>query len=196
MKLLLATSNQGKAQELQEFFGKQNFNFLSLQNFPKIKEPEENGKTFKENSEKKAKYFGQKFKNSTIGEDSGIILDAFPKKFGLRTRREIQAENDEEWLNLFLKLMHKQTNRKATFYSAITFFDPIKKTKFSALGKTTGTILENPAGPIEQGIPISSIFIPEGHNKVFSKLSKTKKNEISHRGKSAKIIKKQILNYR
>jgi XTP/dITP diphosphohydrolase len=194
-EILIATGNSGKKKEMLSFFREiNNITFLSLKDFPKIEEPEENGKTFEENAMIKAKYFANKFQITTLGEDSGLILSAFPEKFGLRTRREIEAKNDVEWITKFLKLLNEVTDRSATFYSAMAFFDPKTKTEQTFLGQTSGIITDFPRTALEKGIPVSSVFVPEGEEDVFSAMLRKKKNEISHRGKSANLMKKFLIN--
>lgn len=188
MKILIATGNEGKKNELLEFFSsiRSDIDFLFLSDFPVCDEPEEDGETFEANALIKARYFAKKFEIPTLGEDSGLILDAFPNKFGLKTKREISAKNDEEWLAKFLEMLKNEKNRKASFYSAIAFFDPQKNISKTFLGTTSGIITHFPEGKIEQGIPVSSVFRPKTLNQVFSEMSKMQKNEVSHRGKSAK----------
>ena len=188
MKILIATGNEGKKKEMLEFFSsiQEKVTFLSLNDFPTVDDLEENGKTFEENALLKAQYFGKKFQIPTIGEDSGLILEAFPKKFGLKTKREISASSDEEWLEIFLKMLENQPNRNATFYSAMAFFDPKTNTSKTFLGTTSGTICEKPEAELEKGIPVSAVFICEGETKVFSAMTRAEKNRISHRGKSVK----------
>ncbi len=184
-KILIATGNKGKKKEMLSFFkGIEGVEFLSLKDFPEVEEPEENEKTFEENAMVKAKYFAEKFNIPTLGEDSGIKLSAFPEKFGVKTKREIKAKDDIEWLSKFLELLEKEENRTATFYSAIAYFDPVKKIEKTFLGQTSGTITEFPQTALEQGIAVSSVFIPENHDMVYSAMTKKEKNQVSHRGKS------------
>ena len=191
MKILIATGNQGKLKELIEGFAlfgaTENIEFLSLNDFSRdFGEPEENGKNYQENALIKAKYFAEKSGIPTIGEDSGLELAAFPTKFGLKTKREISAKNDEEWLAIFLQMLAGTENRKATFFSAIAFFDPTNSREKIVLGQTSGTITAQPETELEPGIPVSAVFTPESLNKVFSSLSKMEKNQVSHRGKAVK----------
>ncbi len=183
--ILLATGNRGKAQEILDFFEDTQIMFQLLSDFPAIDDVEETGSNFEENALIKAKYFGNKFQVSTIGEDSGLILEAFPNMFGLKTRREFDADTDEAWLEQFMTLMDGIDNRRATFYSSMAFYDPVQNIEKTALGKTSGIILHEPTTPMEQGIPISAVFVPNGSNQVYSAMSKSEKNEISHRGKSS-----------
>lgn len=191
--LLLATGNPGKKQELLEAFeihGRlPGWEFVGLETFPQITEDvEETGKTFEENARLKAEFFGKKAGIPTLGEDSGIVLEAFPEKFGVRTRREIDGALDEQWLDLFLKMLTNAPTRQAAFFSATAFFDPKTGQTRTFLGQTPGVITQTPEAPIEPGIPVSAVFRAAGQEKVYSALSKSEKNKISHRGKSVQQL--------
>ena len=56
--LLIGTNNKGKLREIKNLLPK-NINILSTSKL-KIKSPKENGKTFKENSLIKSRYFSKK----------------------------------------------------------------------------------------------------------------------------------------
>lgn len=197
MQLLIATGNEGKKKEILEFFENlaQDFEFLTLNDFPAIEEPEEDGQTFEANALIKARYFAKAFGIPTISEDAGLILEAFPEKFGLKTRREIQADMDEEWLDKFLSLLEGAPSRAATFYSAMAFYDPQTDEEQVFMGECRGLITQQSETSLEGGIPVSAVFRPEGFDMVFSAMTKKLKNEISHRGKSARkmeeFLKKQ-----
>ncbi len=198
-KILIATGNQGKLRELLEGFrlygATKNIEFLSLNDFSRdFTEPEENGKNYQENSLIKAKFFAELFQIPTIGEDSGLELEAFPEKFGLKTKREISAKNDEEWLKKFLEILENQNNRRATFFSAITFYNPQTKNFAGFLGKTAGIITKKPETSLEPGIPVSAVFKADGQSKVFSELRKDEKNEVSHRGKAVRQMAQFLIN--
>lgn len=192
MKILLATGNEGKRNEMVEAFRVhglgENFNFASLKDLGRTEDPEETGTTFEENALLKAKFFADLTGLPSIGEDSGLILDACPEKFGLRTRREIPEAEDRAWLDAFLKLLEGETNRKATFYSSMAYFDPQTQKEFICIGECSGVITEKPETEMESGIPVSAVFIPDGHEVVYSAMSKEEKNAVSHRGWSAQAM--------
>lgn len=184
--ITLATTNQGKAREMQQFFGEiKGFTWLSLADYPEVQEPEETGTTFEANAQLKAQYYGEKLQTTVIAEDSGLILSAFPDKFGLKTRRELDAKDDHDWLDQFLALLRDEEDRKATFYSAIAYYDPATKTDLVVMGESSGEIVDFPQAPIEAGIPVSSVFMPDGADEVFAAMTKTEKNQVSHRGRAA-----------
>lgn len=198
-KVLIATSNQGKLKELIEGFklykADKYFKFLSLNDFSQyFDDPEENGENYEENALIKAKYFAEKFNIPTIGEDSGLELAAFPDKFGLKTKREIPAKNDDEWLEKFLEMMKTEENRRATFFSATAYFEPETKKLATFLGTTSGEITHSPETKLESGIPVSAVFKVDGEIKVFSAMNKDEKNKISHRGKSVKKMAEFLIN--
>ncbi len=189
MKILLATGNKGKRNEMVEAFRvhglSEDIEFASLKDLGRTEDPEETGTTFEENALLKAKFFADLTGLPSIGEDSGLVLDACPEKFGLRTRREIGEKEDGAWLDVFLKLLEGEINRKATFYSSMAYFDPTTQKTYTCLGKCSGVITEQPETDMEPGIPVSAVFIPDGHDVVYSAMTKEAKNAVSHRGWSA-----------
>lgn len=184
--ITLATTNQGKAREMQQFFSTLKlWHWQTLTHFKPLAEPEESANTFESNALLKAQYYGKKLNTRVIAEDSGLILAAYPEKFGLNTKREIPAKDDHDWLDKFLALVRNEPNRSATFYSAIAYFDPTTNTKMVFLGESHGEIVDFPQAPIEPGIPVSSVFLPVEADEVFGAMDKETKAQFSHRGRAA-----------
>ena len=77
-KLLIGTNNKGKLKEIRDLLPKY-IKISSASDF-KIKSPKENGKTFKENSQIKSKYFSKKSGLTCLADDSGIEIDILKKK--------------------------------------------------------------------------------------------------------------------
>lgn len=197
MRLLIATGNPGKKKELLEAFvsfGLENVEVVGLDEVDVTGEPDENAATFEENAKIKAEFFGKQSRMLTLGEDSGLVIEAFPEKFGVRTRRELNAKNDAEWMEKFLELMTGAPTRRATFFSATAVWDPATGKCVSFLGSTSGEILDKPQTEFEPGIPVSSVFVADGQKKVYSALSRDKKNQISHRGKSVRQLVEFLRN--
>ena len=190
LKILLATGNPGKKKEILECFAslKGQIQWCSLKDFPPIPEPEENGSDFETNAAIKAEYFGKAHNILTLSEDSGLSIEAFPDKFGVRTKREFTAKDDMDWMTQFLDLMDGEDNREAHFYSAFALFDPKTGKSQTTLGGIGGEIAEFPMAPLEPGIPVSSVFMPEGYSEAYSAMTKKQKSTISHRGRSAALM--------
>ncbi|HEY5714715.1 MAG TPA: non-canonical purine NTP pyrophosphatase [Candidatus Gracilibacteria bacterium] len=195
-KILIATNNPGKYKELVEAFESLSgtFEFLSLADFPAVDDVEETGSTFESNALLKARYFGDRLGLPTLSDDSGFILEAYPEKFGVKTKRELNAKDDIDWMAQFIDLIEPLDNRRATFYCAMAFYDPHTKDEKVCLGQTQGEMMEFPQTPLEKGIPVSSIFLPDGETDVYSAMSKSQKNEISHRGKACGMMRDFLLD--
>jgi len=84
-KLLVGTNNKGKLKEIKDLLPK-NLQIFSTTDF-KIKSPVENGKSFKENSLIKAKYFSKKSKMICLSDDSGLEIDILEGDPGIHSAR-------------------------------------------------------------------------------------------------------------
>ncbi len=195
MKLLVATKNPGKFVEISEVLCALPIELVSLRDVGIEDEVEEHGDTHEANAILKARHFYQKTKLPTLGEDSGIYVDAFPGELGVATRRweGLHHASDAEWMKHFLKKMAhvppKTRGAKFVCTAALILDDAsfIKPHLFS--GETLGTITPTLEAPLVAGIPISSCFRPVGCQKVYASLSVEEKNQVSHRGKAMHAIK-------
>ena len=84
-KLLIGTNNKGKLREIRNLLPK-NIKILSTSDL-KIKSPKENGKTFKENSLIKSRYFSKKTNLMCLADDSGLEIDILDKRPGVYSAR-------------------------------------------------------------------------------------------------------------
>lgn len=196
-KILIATHNLGKYKELMEVLEDLPFKFVSLNDEKVTEDVEEHGDSFEANAILKAEFFSQLTGLPTISDDSGIHVDAMAGELGVKTRRwGAGAEaSDEEWLTHFLDRMAKVMNRRAEFVAVIAFAHPHAET-VTFRGECVGQILDKPATKIEPGIPLSSVFLPDGKDKVYSAMSKVEKNAISHRGQAIKKCHEYLLKER
>ena len=191
-KLLIATENIGKLEGIKKYLKGLPFELLSMKEVNiSIPDEIENGTTYEENAEKKAKYCAQKVGILALADDSGIMVDVLKNELGVHTRRWGAGKNatDEEWLAYFLKRMENEENRNAKFVSCICVANKGGEVIVAARGENKGVILNKIAAPIKQGIPLSSVFLSNGATKVNSALSAEEKNEVSHRGKALKKIR-------
>lgn len=202
-KLLIATQNIGKFGEIQEVLGSLPLDLyhLKLKDFSaKLKDDdfEEHGSTFEENAELKAMHYHEIIGIPTIGEDSGIIVDALEGELGVKTRRWGAGANatDEEWIEHFMKVMKDvpENERTARFVCAAAFIDGGGEVAMFR-GQTEGIITDELEAPLKPGIPLSSCFRPIGKDKVYAALSEEEKNQISHRGKAFHELKDYIAKH-
>ena len=154
---------------------------------------DEVGETFEENALGKARFFAEKAGMVAVADDSGIFIEALADELGLKTRRwgAGHEASDEEWLAHFMERMGEEENRKAKFVCAAALVTPDGDgDDVVVFGETCGAISGEIEVPVKAGIPLSSVFRPDGHEKVYAALSEAEKNEISHRGRAfAELLK-------
>lgn len=185
-KLLIATNNPSKAREISSALNDLGIEITSLLDLDKSKfadEPDEDGETFEENARIKAEFWAKESGFPTLADDSGILVDALPGELGVKTVRFGAGANasDAEWLDHFLKKMEGAASRKAKFVCVLAFAQVNEETEFFE-GDVDGRITEKPEAPILPRIPLSSVFLADGADKVFAAMED--KARFSHRGKA------------
>ena len=191
-ELLVATSNPGKFNEIVECLEGLPFKYVSLKDLGLDSSGVvESGSTFASNAFIKAKHFYDKTGLLTIGEDSGILVDALEGELGVKTRRWGAGENasDEEWIAHFMEVLKDvpQDQRGAKFVCSSCILGAELEEYFE--GETKGIITEELMAPLVPGIPISSCFVAEGAKEVYSNMSLEEKRQVSHRGRAMKQLR-------
>ena len=104
MKIILATKNKGKINEFEKLTEGMNIEVLSILDDIDFPDVVENGKTFEENSAKKAKEIAEYTGIITVSDDSGLCVDALNGKPGIYSAR-YSGENatDESNMEKLLK---------------------------------------------------------------------------------------------
>ncbi len=191
-RLLIGTNNKGKLDEIRGLLPDY-VKTLSTSKF-KLKSPRENGKTFRQNSLIKSKYFSKKTNLICLADDSGLEIDLLNKKPGIYSARwggknpnfkkaikrvynELSKKN-KNW---------KEKKVKARFVCALSICYLNKKIA-CVIGKVEGIISNKPRG--KNGFGYDPIFIPSKSKKTFGEMMPSKKYKLDHRFKAFKKIKK------
>ena len=191
-KLLIGTNNKGKLKEIRDLLPKK-IKTYSTSKF-NLKSPRENGKTFKENSIIKSRYFSKKTNLICLADDSGLEIDILNKKPGLYSARWAgKKSNFEKAIKRVYRELNKKSKNwkkmeiKARFVCAlsISFLD---KRLACTIGAIEGKISPEPKG--KNGFGYDPIFIPNGKKVTFSEMKLSEKHKIDHRFKAFKKIKK------
>ncbi|MDP2691432.1 MAG: non-canonical purine NTP pyrophosphatase [bacterium] len=193
-KILLATTNPGKKMEmLSALIPFEGIEFLDLNDLGIDIEVHESGMSYSENALIKAKAYFEHSKIPTIAEDSGVEIQALADELGIHTRRWGAGEraNDEEWLEFFMNRMQSEENRLARFVSHAIYLDEQGHHCFE--GECLGEITRDIEGPIQPGIPLSAVFKPIGHDRVYSAMEDEEKNAVSHRGWAIRGLREYLL---
>ena len=152
----------------------------------------EDGQTFEENSYKKAFAIMQASGETTIADDSGLMVDYLGGAPGVYSARFAGDHCDDERNNQKLLGMLEglaDSERTAKFVSVITMIFPDGQT-LVARGECPGRIIEMPTG--ENGFGYDPLFVPDGYDKTFAQLSEEEKNAISHRARALQKLEELL----
>tara|TARA_B100001063_G_C16757082_1_gene553750 strand:+ start:713 stop:1309 length:597 start_codon:yes stop_codon:yes gene_type:complete len=190
--ILIGTNNKGKLREIKALLPK-NIKIFSTNDF-KIKSPNENGKTFEENSILKSKFFSKKSKLPCLADDSGLEIDILDKAPGIFSARWGGKNSN---FNKAIKKVYKELDKKdknwrkkkvkARFICVLSICFLDKKIA-CVKGIIDGSISLKPKG--KNGFGYDPIFIPKGKKKTFGEISPKTKYKIDHRYNAFKKIKK------
>lgn len=195
-EVVLATGNLHKAKEIRAILNGLGIKFLTLQDFPKMPDIIEDGKTFKENAVKKAKEIARLTGKTALADDSGIEVEALNNAPGIYSARfagekATNSANNKKLIGLLKDI--PLARRKARFVCVIAIAEHGGRI-YTAEGELKGIIALRPAG--KKGFGYDPLFIVPRYKKTVAQLSSEVKNRISHRAKAlkkAKEILKQLL---
>ena len=182
MRIILASNNAHKLEEIKAVLAPMGFEVLSMKESGAELEVEETGTTFEENSLIKARALYELCGLPVIADDSGLEVDALDNAPGVYSHR-YAGENatDAERCEKLLKEMQNEQNRSARFVCVISYIDK-NGFAYSVRGECSGTIGYEPMG--ENGFGYDPIFMYG--EKSFAQLSAAEKNSVSHRADALK----------
>ena len=193
-EILIGTHNRGKIKEISYLLNKKIKKITPFE--LNIKSPIESGKSFKANSELKAKYFFKKSKIFTISDDSGLCVECLKGRPGIYSARWAKKYgNFNKAGKKIIELVKNKNknkkikNTKAKFVCSLTFCYNEKKI-FTTIGVINGKISEKLLG--KNGFGYDPIFIPLGYNLTFGQMTKKKKMLMDHRYIAFRLLKKKI----
>ena len=190
--LLIGTNNKGKLKEIRNLLPKK-IKIFSTSDF-RFKSPKENGKTFKDNSLIKSRYFSNKSNLVCLADDSGLEIDILDKRPGVYSARwGGRKSNFKKAINRVYKELKKKDKKwknkkiRARFVCALSL-SYLNKKIACVVGKVDGYISHEPRGT--NGFGYDPIFIPIKYKKTFGEIKPSLKYRLDHRFKAFKKIKK------
>jgi XTP/dITP diphosphohydrolase len=183
-KILIATTNQGKVQEIRNLVKGLPALFLSLSEVPDIPEVVEDGATFEENALKKARMMAYSAGIVTLADDSGLCVDALDGRPGVHSARYAgdNASDEEKYLRVLEEMADvPEPARSARFVCALALVAPDGEEKLFR-GVCEGRITREPQG--SSGFGYDPIFYFEEAGCTFAQMDQESKNRVSHRGRA------------
>lgn len=181
MEILIATHNLHKKEEIQQILGSE-FIVTTLTDYDLNEEIVEDGNTFQENALIKAKYCFEKTGKGSVGDDSGLVVEALDGRPGIYSARYAGNHNFKKNIEKVLEELKDEPNRRAYFITVLCFKDQDGEHYFE--GRVYGNITTEVFG--EDGFGYDPIFIPDDHNMTFAQMLPEEKNKISHRSEALK----------
>lgn len=194
MKILLATHNMKKREELQRILSPLGIEVLLADDIGcELRDVEETGATFEENAMLKAVSGCEDSGLPCIGDDSGLCVDALDGAPGVFTARYAGGHGDDDAnMNKLLKNLENVPDGKRTarfICTACCAFPDGRK--ITVRGECEGAILRERHG--SGGFGYDPIFTADGLN--FGEISAEEKDKMSHRGKALRLLAAELENY-
>jgi XTP/dITP diphosphohydrolase len=177
-RLLLATRNYKKLEEMQAILGPAGIEVLPSSEFPEVDEPEEHGETFAENARHKALWYSQHTGLPALADDSGLMVDALGGRPGVRSSRYAATDQERNAKLLAEMADVPAMQRTARFVCAMALADG-GAVVAEAQGVFEGAIGYTLRGAF--GFGYDPVFVL-GDGRHLAELPPESKNRISHRG--------------
>lgn len=200
MKIVFATNNPNKLQEIRDILGER-FEIVSLQEIGCHEDIPETGETLQENALLKAKYVAEHYGLDCFADDTGLEVEALHGAPGVHSARYAEGTDHNSEANM-QKLLHElqdKENRKTRFRTVIVLLQHPKNQQkenvenaFAAPeihyfeGHIDGIIAKEKRG--NAGFGYDPLFIPNGYQQSFAELGETIKNHISHRAQAVEKL--------
>jgi XTP/dITP diphosphohydrolase len=194
MKIVLASNNKGKLAELLPLFAPLGVQLIAQSelNVPEAPEPY---KTFVENALTKARNAAQHTGLPAIADDAGLCIDAWGGLPGVDTAYFCTTlgyeKSDDNNRRAVLERMQGEKNRRASMVSVqvavLSLLDP---QPLISVGRVQGEITLQAIG--EGGFGFDPVMWIPSLGKTMAQLDTAHKNDISHRGQSARMMRELI----
>lgn len=197
--IIFATTNKDKLVEIREILGESAVDIKTMTEIGFTGEIEEDGTTFRENATIKANAVADFIKENrpeykdaiVLADDSGLEIDYYDKKPGVMSHRWLGNRTYTQAMADIIEEMKEvpEEKRAARFVCSISAAVP---------GKETFTVQETVEGSIgheiigENGFGYDPFFYVKEYGCTTAQMSPEQKNQISHRGKAMRAMKKEL----
>ena len=198
MKLLVASNNPKKLEELRLALRELELELVVPADAGGIPEVDEDRPNFRENAAKKAASAAKATGLWALADDSGLEVDALRGAPGVLSARWAGAHGDDAANNRLLAQrmagvpMHK---RGARFVCALALARPDGSIALEVSGSARGRILNTPRGDRDFGYDPYFLFTEEGFPQTgrgFAELTPEEKRQVSHRGRAIRELSRRI----
>lgn len=182
-RLVVASNNRGKIREIARLLQDPAIQLVAQSEFD-VPAIAETGGTFVENAILKARNAARHTGLASMGEDSGLEVDALSGAPGIYSARYAGSHaSDTDNNRRLLEALHDVDERSARYRCvAVVMRHADDPTPLICQGTWEGTIMLNPAG--KNGFGYDPLFLPAGSERTAAELGPAEKNRISHRARA------------
>jgi len=190
-RLLIATTNPGKAREIRAILGAVPVEIVTLAEVPTVAEPEETGTTFEENARLKALYYARTTGIPSVADDSGLEIDALDGAPGVHSARWYGFDYGVKFRKIYELLAGRGVaTSTARFVAAVAFADN-DRVLFESRGVVEGTIAPQPKG--SHGFGYDPVFFYAPLGCTLAEVDGEAKARVSHRGAAFRAFRQYLL---
>lgn len=192
-RIVFATGNQDKMREIRMIMEDLEIPVISMKEAGVSADIVEDGSTFEENAMIKARAIAKMLPEDIVmADDSGLEIDFLNKEPGIYSARYMGEKTSYDIKNNKILERLKDVpaeKRTARFVCAVAAVFPGNK-EVIGYGTMEGRIADHIAG--ENGFGYDPIFWLDDYGCTSAEISPEQKNELSHRGKALREVKKQL----
>lgn len=184
MKLIFATNNQHKIDEIRSVLGKK-IEIITLKEAGINIDIPEPYNTLEENASGKSKTIFDITATNCFSEDTGLEVNELNGEPGVKSARYAgEGRSFDANIEKLLSNLSGKSDRTARFRTVISLLIDGTETLFE--GICEGRIIEKKRGL--QGFGYDPVFIPTGSDKTFAEMDIAEKNRFSHRKKATEKL--------
>src|SRR3989338_469443 len=186
LHIVIATRNQHKFRELKGLLRVRGIRWHSLEEFPRVREVKETGRTFEANAKQKALAVARATGCVALADDSGLEVAALRNAPGVRSARFAGRHGDDQANNRkLLRLLGQRplVPRRARYRCVLALAGP-RRVLSTVQGTWEGKIALRPAGV--QGFGYDPVFLVPRFGKTVGQLPFRVKQRLSHRAAAAR----------
>jgi XTP/dITP diphosphohydrolase len=188
VKLLVATTNKGKLEEIRFALAGIPLELASLADWPGVAEPEETGTTFAENARNKARYYARATGVPAVADDSGLEITALGGAPGVESARFDGPTYAEKFRAIEERFATSGTSdRTARFVCELALAEG-NAVIFTARGVVEGLIAASPRG--DAGFGYDPIFYYPPYGATLAEIPPAAKHAVSHRGQALRALRR------
>ncbi|WP_298511473.1 non-canonical purine NTP diphosphatase [uncultured Kordia sp.] len=184
MKLVFATNNQNKVNEVQSLLPS-HITILSLKDIHCNEDIPETQPTIEGNAIQKAQYVKEHYGYDCFADDTGLEVHALNGEPGVFSARYAGPQrNADDNMNKLLTGLEDKEDRSAQFKTVVALILNGEQHTFPGICK--GTIIKEKRG--DKGFGYDPIFMADGFTETFAQISLEEKNRVGHRGKAVQKL--------